>query len=83
LIIANRRAPLHQPWIGRISGYSSSTMPDQLHQHCSWSSSPTTIYIHKLHHVAAITDYGHRQRQQNLPFLLLATPHNFNQKILV
>jgi hypothetical protein len=29
----------------------------------SWSSSPITIYINKLHHVAAITDRGQRQRQ--------------------
>jgi hypothetical protein len=27
----------------------------------TWSSSPTTIYINKLHHVAAITDRGQRQ----------------------
>jgi hypothetical protein len=25
-------------------GYSSSTAPDRLHQHRSWSSLPTTIY---------------------------------------
>jgi hypothetical protein len=60
--------------------FSSSTTPDRLHQHHPWSSSPTTIYINKLHHVAAITDRGHRQRQQNLLLLLLATPRNSKQK---
>jgi hypothetical protein len=77
------RAPLHQLWRRRISVYSSSTTPDRLHQHCPWSSSPITIYINKIHHVAAITDRGHRQRQQNLLLLLLATLRNFKQKIRV
>jgi hypothetical protein len=64
-------------------GSSSSTAPDRLHQHRPWSSSPTTIYINELHHVAAITDRGHRQRQQNLLLLLLATPRNYKKKIRV
>jgi hypothetical protein len=55
----------------------------QHHQHRPWSSSLTTIYINKLHHVAAITDRGHRQRQQNLLLLQLDTPRNSKQKIRV
>jgi hypothetical protein len=80
---SSRHAPLHQLWRRRISGYSSSTTPDRFHQHRMWSPSPITIYINKLHHVAAITDHGHRQRQQNLLLLQLATPHNSKQKIRV
>jgi hypothetical protein len=47
------------------------------------SSSPTTIYINKFHRVTTITDRGHRQRQQNLLILQLATPRNSKQKIRV
>jgi hypothetical protein len=62
-----RHAPLHQLWRRRIPGSSSSTAPDHLHQHRPWSSSPTTIYINKLHHVAAITTHGQRQTPTRSP----------------
>jgi hypothetical protein len=52
--------------------------------HRPWSSSPTIIYINKLHHVVtAVTAHGQCQRRQDLLLLLLATSCNYKKKIRV
>jgi hypothetical protein len=43
-----------------VSPATRQPRQDRLHQHRPWSSSPTTIYINKLHQVAAITTHGQR-----------------------
>jgi hypothetical protein len=79
----SRLTPLLQPWRRRISGYSSPTAPDRLHQHRSWSSSPTTIYITNIATLSPPSPLMVNVKRRQDLLLLLATPRNFKQKIQV
>jgi hypothetical protein len=78
----SRLTPLLQSGRRRISGYSSSTMPNRLHQHRLWSSSPTTIYITNIATSSPPSPLMvNVKRRQDL--LLIEMPRNFKQKIRV